>query len=245
MVQRGRAISVKILRYSLLIFSLSLQAADHLFCLHGFLRTPRAMRRIERTMQREGWHVTNWGYPSRAKTIHEHADDLLCDLTTHAHDYPGEPINFATHSMGGLIVRVALSHPDCPAEAKQGRIVMIAPPNRGSQFGRALTAFPVIKRVVGKKAGKQLLHAESFLPLGHLPDSVDVLVVAGTLGVNPFLREANDGKVSLSETRLDTPHRHVTVRAGHSWISSSKATIAHVRDFLTQPHSPPAESSEP
>jgi len=77
-----------------------------------------------------------------------------------------------------------------------------------------------------------ILSRENFDYLGQFPPQMDILVIAGKLGWNPSIKKANDGKVAVEETRLSTPHKHITVLAGHSWITYSPRVVKETRKFL-------------
>lgn len=203
--------------------------------IHGLMRTERNMSGFYASFLRSGWSVETWSYPSREKLIEEHARDLVDYLKTIAEQKPGKPISFVTHSMGGLILRTALNLPDCPIEAKLGRAVLVAPPNRGSIFARRLHRFPLARQLLGDQAGNQLMTkpVEDFRSLGKFPEEMPVLVISGVLGFNPMIPSANDGKVALSETTLDTPHYHLRSFSGHSWICHSPTVIWKAKRFLS------------
>jgi len=217
----------------LLLVAFSLHA-DSVYCLHGFLRSSKSMEKMGHAFRQEGMIVYNWGYPSRAKSVEEHADDLVRDLRATANRYPEEPIHFVTHSLGGLIIRAAHNHPDFPEEAKMGKAVLLAPPNQGSRFGRILKYVPIMSKILGKKAGKELLSHQNFDHIGEFPDEKDVLIISGTYGWNPLVQGKNDGKVAVFECCLNTPHEHRTYFAGHSWIMKSDTVIQYSVDFVTK-----------
>ena len=129
-----------------------------------------------------------WDYPSSSQTIEEHSQLLVAELQKCAQHHKGEPIHFVTHSLGGIILRAALNHPDCPEEAKIGRAVLLAPPNQGSSFARFLNRFKLMKKILGQKSGKQLLTANTFDYLGQFPEKLDVLIISGTFGYNPIIK---------------------------------------------------------
>ena len=203
-------------------------------CVHGFLRTRANTWAAAAALRRDGWRVVNWGYASRAKIIQDHAGDLVQRLKDIAAAHPGEPVSFVTHSLGGLVVRAALNRPDCPAEARRGRAVLLAPPNRGSALARKLSGAAPVRWVFGRHAGRELMETpeDGFDALGVFPDSCEVLVLAGAAGANPWIPGPDDGKVGVEETRLRTAHAHRRVKAGHSWIAWSPETIRVVRRFL-------------
>jgi triacylglycerol esterase/lipase EstA (alpha/beta hydrolase family) len=202
------------------------------YCLHGFLRSKLAMEALATNLRLQKFTVVNWDYPSRSQTIDEHAEELLLKLQNTAIESPGEPISFVTHSMGGLIVRRALNLPGCPYEAQNGRAVLIAPPNQGSTFARLMAESKTMNTILGNNAGRELMEAENFDYLGQFPSQMEILVIAGKLGWNPSIGRPNDGKVTVEETRLSTPHQHLTVLAGHSWITYSPRVVKETRKFL-------------
>ena len=210
----------------------SIFSEELLLCVHGFMRTHRNMSRIEKAFTKSGWEVINWGYPSRSKMIEDHGLDLVASLKEIAEKRPGKPIHFITHSLGGVIVRSALNHPDCPHEAKIGKAVLIAPPNQGAIFARRFKSFFFFRWMMGKHAGYELMNTPSFEHIGQFPNTKEVLVIAGNLGFNPYIKESNDGKVGVKETFLSTPHMHCIVASGHSWISLSLNVIRVAKAVL-------------
>jgi len=220
----------KILLFLLLLIS-SL-SAETVFTIHGFMRKPSSMKKMAKTFENGGYTVRNWGYPSKRGRIQDHGEALVQELSQVADARSGEPIHFVTHSLGGIILRSALNHPDCPQEAKMGRAVMLAPPNKGARFGRFLRHFAPIRSFFGPYAGKQILLSDDFDYIGQMPDSVDVLVISGTCGFNPVADEKNDGKVGVSECCLDTPHKHMEHFSGHSWMMYNKTVIYNAKRFI-------------
>lgn len=191
------------------------------------------MSRIGKTFSKNGYEVSLFGYPSRKQTIAEHSELLVADLKVTARKNPKEKIHFVTHSLGGIILRAALNHPECPPEAKQGRAVLISPPNRGTSFGRFLYYVSPIRKFLGKKTGHELLTSKNFDHLGNFPSEMEILVISGTFGFNPTVRGKNDGKVSVKESCLKTPHSHITTFSGHSWIMYSRYVSRQAYDFIS------------
>lgn len=235
----------KLLLLVILIFKLGVVCAseESVVCIHGFFRSYRCMMPIGNVLRQEGFKVFLIDYPSRRATIEEHAAYLLETLHVIARNNPSVPIHFVSHSLGGVIVRAAVSHPNCPYEAKIGRAVLLAPPNRGSCLARHFQACPAISWIFGKKSGKQLMtYTESDMQgIGTFPETMDVMVLAGTKDTNfsrHFIHQPNDGKITIEETRLDTPHYHQTLFVGHSWIMSSRESIELIRSFIAKRSSP-------
>lgn len=208
-----------------------------LVCLHGFMRAKTNMSLFRYKFKKEGWNVHLWKYPSKTKTIEEHASDFAVFLEELEYTYPEASFYFATHSMGALVLRAALNLENCPERMKTGKAVLIAPPNRGSAYGRFLSKFKKVNELAGPNAGKQLLFTkkDGFDYLGKFPDTMKVLVIAGTCGCNPVIKGINDGKVGIEETRLPTPHFYKEVFASHSWICHTPKTVDLAFDFFEDP----------
>lgn len=192
------------------------------------------MSKIEKAFKKNGWDASSWDYSSRDKTISEHGADLAKALAKKANEHPNEPISFVTHSMGGLVLRAALNHPDCPPEAKQGRAVLLSPPNKGALLGRKLSSLKLVQKVAGPRAGSELLTTENggFDHLGEFPLSMEVLIIGGSLLSHPILPEMSDGTVMVSEMALSTPYLLQTVDVLHSFMPSSGCVIRRTLRFL-------------
>lgn len=202
------------------------------YCLHGFLRSASSMEPMAQAFRRDGYRACSWGYPSRQGAIQDHAEALVQELQQTARCHPGEPIHFVTHSLGGIVLRAALNHPACPEEAKQGRAVLLSPPNQGTHFGRLLNHLSPLRSVMGDKAGKELFNQPNFDYLGQFPEAMEILVISGTFGWNPFVGGKNDGKVGVQESCLKTHHQHTTAFYGHSWIMYADRVIDTALDFI-------------
>ncbi|NGX55305.1 MAG: hypothetical protein KR126chlam2_00938 [Chlamydiae bacterium] len=220
----------------ILALSMSLQATESVVFVHGFMRSSRSMALLAKSFKKEGWHTLNWSYPSRKKRIEAHAEDLVQKLIQLADEKPDTPISFVTHSMGGLITRAALNHPDCPEVAKHGRAVLLAPPNRGAIFGRRLHRYSLVRKLLGNHSGEELLTTpmDGFDRLGNFPEGLDVLIISGTSGANPLIPESNDWVVEYRESCLPTSHFHEKCRSWHSFITFSPEVIRRTKRFLSQ-----------
>lgn len=218
----------------LLIFSQVEAFEGSVVCVHGFIRSYRSMIPMGYALEHEGFEVYLWDYQSRKESIEGHAAHLVLVLQSIAKQHPGAPIHFVTHSLGGVITQAALNHPACPQEAKIGKAVLLAPPAQGSSLARSFSHLTPVRWFFGGKSGYQLL---TYTPahmhaLGTFPSSVEVLVLSGTRGNHFFFMTPNDGKVTVDETRLPTPHTHRVFHVSHSWIMTSRECIFETKNFL-------------
>lgn len=225
----------------IVLFLLSIQCfafngMEHtVVCIHGFMTTHRSMQPIEKSLRCMGFRVWNWDYPSRARTIEEHACELVEYLKEIARCHPGEPILFVTHSTGALILRTALNAPTCPEEAKVGRAVLLAPPNQGSRLAHRFRNFEPAKLLLGSKSGWQLMNygiADIESCFGYFPSTMQVLVIAGTKGIKVFFCEPNDGFIAIDETALDTPYYWTSFPVKHGDLISFPPVLCCIKGFL-------------
>ena len=207
-------------------------AQETVYCIHGFMRTGKSMNVAAKALEEKGFRAKVFDYPSRERSIEEHGAVLAHHLKKTAVRNPAQPIHFYAHSMGGLVLRSALNHPDCPPEATYGKAVLLSTPSQGSQLAQTLHTFPPMRNLFGDKAGRELMREPNFEHLGPFPPTLSVLVIAGTSGFNPLLDGPNDGKVTIQETKLLTPHKHLTLPLYHSTMMHSPKAIKQALMFF-------------
>ena len=216
----------------------SAQTADTVVLLHGLGRTQWSMARLAHALEHDGYRVVNLTYPSRTLSVDALAADWL-PARLHVTGADTAPrLHFVTHSMGGIVVRQWLRHQ--PAPPNLGRVVMLAPPNAGSEVSDRLLAFPPFRWFTGANGRRLGTRAED-LPraLGPWPAGAPPLgIIAGDRTLNPFfsawLPGADDGKVTVASARLTGMSDFIVLHRSHTWLPWAADTIAQVRAFLQQ-----------
>jgi pimeloyl-ACP methyl ester carboxylesterase len=208
--------------------------------LHGLGRTERSMRPLEQRLEREGYRVHNLGYPSRQHDAEQLIALLAAEVERCCRDAPR--VHFVGHSLGGLLARAYL------AEAKPpnlGRLVMLAPPNHGSELVDRLGE-PFLRFALGPVAPALGTDGNS-LPRRLPPPHFEVGVIAGTRSINPIgsalIPGPNDGTVSVESTRLEGMSDFALVPASHPFIMRSPRVAELVLAFLASGQFYPAPSS--
>jgi pimeloyl-ACP methyl ester carboxylesterase len=204
--------------------------ADNVILLHGLARTEKSMAPLQRALQQKGYCVTNVAYDSRHGDIETMAVAAIepalaaCAAT--------ERIHFVTHSLGGILVRQYLAHHDID---NLGRVVMLGPPNKGSEVVDRLRDVPGFHFINGD-AGLELGTGAASLPNRLGRANFDLGIIAGTRSVNLILSQmipgVDDGKVSVENTRLEGMHEHLKMAVTHPFMMRNDGVIQQVIHYL-------------
>ncbi len=200
--------------------------------LHGLARTDSSMRKLENALAKEGYNVINTEYPSREYPIEILADKTIAIAIERCR--PDEEINFVTHSLGGILVRQYLSNHEI---TMLNKVVMLGPPNKGSEVVDKLGNFPGFHFINGD-AGQQLGTGASSIPNTLGSADFNVGIIAGTSSVNWILSALipgiDDGKVSVERTKLDGMNDHLEMPVTHPFMMKNKKVIEQVVYYLKQ-----------
>jgi len=207
--------------------------AEYVVLIHGLGRTSLSMARVGYALRASGYKVLDFGYPSTCVTIERSAELLARTLEPKILDQLTR-VAFITHSMGALVLREYLS---LQQFSPVDRIVMIAPPNHGSEIADRLSRFFFYRLFTGP-AGQQLRTANQQSHSEAEPIPFETGVIAGDRSLNPLFSRwiggRNDGKVSVTSTKLNGMKDFKIVHHSHSWIMWRKDTIQAALRFLTQ-----------
>ena len=202
--------------------------------LHGLGRTSRSLTQMQKKLTQTGYHTVNLDYPSRKKTIEQLAAEYLPLAVERCNSYQPSSIHFVTHSLGGIIARMAIKN---NRPENLGRVVMLSPPNSGSEAADALADRGYYSWFNGP-AGQQLSTAENSVPNKLGPVDYPVGVITGDrhaffdFWLLKLFRGANDGKVSVARARLEGMADFLVVHCSHPYIMNSDYVAGETVYFL-------------
>lgn len=218
-----------------------ISSADTVILLHGLGRTPLSMKRLECDLEKDNYRVVNLRYPSTRISIQDAANNWLENALQKQSTAPPAKIHFVTHSLGGIVLRQYLSNHRIE---NLGRVVMLAPPNQGSELADKLKKNWLYRLTTGP-AGQQLGTNDLSLPNQLGPAHFELGIIAGDRSLNPLFSKwipgPDDGKVSVRSTQLSGMRDFLLIHHSHTWMMWNKQVNAAVIFFLKNGYFPNSE----
>ena len=215
-----------------MLFAAPAARADCVVLLHGLARSEASMLVLQEVLEFHGYRVINEGYPSEDAPI----EDLVRYVAESAALCGSERMHFVTHSLGGILVRawLAQAHP-----ANLGRVVMLAPPNHGSEIVDTLDGNRMLRDLAtffNGPATHELGTDDQSVPNQLPPVDFDLGVIAGDVPINPLgaavIDGPSDGTVSVESTRVEGMRDHIVINASHTLIMMNPVAMAEVLEYL-------------
>jgi len=204
---------------------------DYVVLLHGLARSAGSMGAMEERLTEEGYRVVNIDYPSTDHPIEELVAFVSGEIEAACTDTSAE-VHFVTHSLGGIVVRAYLKQ---QPPTDNCRVVMLSPPNQGSEIVDWLGDTYLFRAVMGP-AGQQLGTDSASTPNTLGPVDFELGVITGDASLNPvfsrIISGPDDGKVSVERARVGGMRDFLVVPHSHPFIMSRPVVIEQTVFFL-------------
>ncbi len=211
-------------------------ASEGVILLHGLCRTDQSMAKMATRLEKEGFVVVNVDYPSRTAAVETLAREAIDTALRDPKLAPTDKVHFVTHSMGGILVRQYLKNATID---RLGRVVMLAPPNQGTELVDKLGDLVFFEMINGP-AGNQLGTGTNSVPKQLGSVAFELGVIAGDRSINlinsRIIEGRDDGKVSVESTKVSGMQDHRVIHVTHPFIMQNDAAIRETIQFLRQGH---------
>jgi hypothetical protein len=216
----------------LLLIPISLYGSHKIYLIHGFGGFQFTMNKIEKSIKNERYQTVNYGYKS-----FNDLDTIGKQLYLQIKNSNVDTISFVTHSMGALLVRSMLQYSaNDKYFPKIFRIIMIAPPNRGTEIADFYSSFGIVNYFFGQNVKYMKTDSDSYANRLPKPYDSEIGIIAGIRGkkhgYNLFLNGDNDGGIKPEKTKIGIEKDYITVIGQHNFLLMKKYVSKLVIEFL-------------
>ena len=209
-----------------------LPAKEGVILLHGLCRSSASMSKMADALTDAGYVTENVSYPSRTNQIETLANNAIGTALNKKEIKACTKVHFVTHSLGGILVR---SYFHNRKDNRLGRVVMLSPPNQGSEVVDHVGSWKLSHWINGP-AGKELGTKPDSTPnkLGKI--TFECGVISGDRSINwinsLLIPGKDDGKVSVKRSKTKGINDHRVLHVTHSFMMKNKKVINETLHFL-------------
>lgn len=209
-------------------------AGPTVIVLHGLGEGRRSMRPLVEYLRRNGGAtVLSFGYASTTTGIDDHGRSLGTVIAA----LPAvDRISFVGHSMGNLVVRRWMKLAPDDDLARVNRMVMLGPPNQGSELARTVAKIDLLAALSNGAARELVLDWDRIAADLAVPPCAFGIVAGGKgddRGYSRFLAGDDDAVVRVEETRLAGAEDFLLLPVHHAAMMKNKAVQEATAAFLS------------
>ncbi len=181
---------------------LGVGSSEWVILLNGIGPQTFSIASIAPSLLAAGFSVAQLVYPSTMLPLQRLSDEVIAPMLERFLPPGVEKLHFVTLSMGGIVARVFLRD---HRPQNLGRVVMLAPPNQGSEVSDFLQRFSFYRLGMGP-AGLELTTAANSTVNQLPPVDFPCGIIAGQRCLDPWFawlfKGPNDGKVSVERAKV-------------------------------------------
>lgn len=206
---------------------------DHIIImLHGLNGQKNDFAKMWQEMKNEDYTCALINYPSTKKNINSHVRQLNI-LIENLSDV--NKISFVTKGIGGIVLRSLLAtNSEWRKKIKIGRIVQIAPPNRGSRFLYMLSEYKIFRYFLGPILFEMNPKAAEQIPT--FPKNVDFGIISCDFPMKKYswilTKRIKENLPSQLENAINNDHKSIYIPNTCSNILENPRIISSVRSFI-------------
>lgn len=206
---------------------------ERVVILHGIARTSASMYKVARIFRQAGYKEDNIGYRSTQENLAMIIEDVYNRIRGYS-DRDDEVVHFVCYSLGCLVTR-GIIHQHRPKHL--GRVVMLGPPNQGSELADYLQNYSVANWLFGPNLPRLGTQNRAVLEklIGSSAD-YELGIIAGNEALDPIgariLPDADDGRVPVEHTKLPGMKAHLVMEANHTTLITNEAVLQQALHFI-------------
>jgi pimeloyl-ACP methyl ester carboxylesterase len=201
--------------------------------LHGLGEGRRSMRPLVEFLRRNlDATVLSFGYASTSAGLEDHGRSLA---TVISHLPADAPISFVGHSLGNLVVRRWMGLAAADDLPRVGRMVMLGPPNQGSELARRVATIDLLASLSHGAARELVLDWNRVSQHLAVPSCPFGIVAGGKgddRGYSRLLSGDDDAVVRVDETRLDGADDFLLLPVHHAAMMQHPSVQRATASFL-------------
>lgn len=188
----------------------------HIVYLHGMASSGKVFNHIKSKLPKHKATVINY---NSSQSIEKSFDFIL------SHIPKNETVSIVSHSLGGILAHLIASRTDVDLE----HVVSISTPFGGSDSASKLKWFyPRFYVLRDLSEGSKIIKEIANNPITKCK-SLSIVSTGGSL---PFMKEANDGIVTLKSQRAVTTDRHIEIDVNHFESVQDEKSIEEIKKFI-------------
>jgi triacylglycerol lipase len=205
---------------------------DYVVVIHGLAWVRDTLKPTAKHLQDEGYQVVRFKYDSR-QTLDEPAlaQEITHLLQTECPD-PTRRIHFVAHSMGTVVTRSYLQQHSLP---NLGQVVLMAPPNQGTELADAIGKSKLLQEIFGRGAIALGTDASS-LPNRLAPPTYSPGVIMGDRSMfwptSWMLPGRDDGVIAVERGKLPGMGGFIVLPANHIRLPGDVSVLRAMDAYL-------------